>query len=169
MVRTPAKILVLNLWDACKSRSVYQTVGSLFLYLIFQVQFTRLNDYLELSGVSDTEINISTVLGIVAMLLGILFYRLVLSQKPWKFMLSVTTGLSAATTLLYLFVVTGTSGYPLALFAKMATGVVDGLELLPVVLLLTEISSVAGSEATCFAVVSSVTNFAVATSQSNDN
>jgi hypothetical protein len=31
MVRTPAKILALNLWDACKSRSAYQTVGSLFL------------------------------------------------------------------------------------------------------------------------------------------
>lgn len=164
--RTPAKRVLLNVWDACKSRSVYQTVGSLFLYLVFQVQFTRLNDYLEFSGISDTEINISTILGIGAMLLAILFYRLVLLQKPWKFMLSVTTGLSVATTLLYLFVVRGSSGYPLVLFAKMATGFVDGLELLPVVLLLNEISSVEGSEATCYAVVSSITNFALATSQS---
>ena len=108
----------------------------------------------------------STILGIVATLMGILLYRLLLLQKSWKFMLSVTTGLSVTATLLYLFVVTGSSGYPLALFARVATGFVDGLELLPVVLLLTAISSVEGSEATCYAVVSSVTNFALAASQS---
>ena len=165
-VRTPAKIAVLNLWDACKSRSVYQTVGGLFLYLMFQVQFTRINQYLEFSGLSETDINITTILGIVGMLFGILQYRLFLLQKPWKFMLSVSAGLTVVSTLLYLFVVAGSGGLLLAIFAKMVTGFVNGLELLPVVLLLAELSSLKGSEATSFATVSSITNFALATSQS---
>jgi ABC-type nitrate/sulfonate/bicarbonate transport system permease component len=57
------KALVRNIWDVLKSRSAYQTMGALFLYLVLQVRNTALNEMLEHDGISMYDINVATTMG----------------------------------------------------------------------------------------------------------
>lgn len=160
------KALVRNIWDVLKSRSAYQTMGALFLYLVLQVRNTALNEMLEHDGISMYDINVATTMGVFSIFLGVLVYGKFWMKKSWKKMLAVTTGVNAMLTLLQLFLVKGFGGLAFAIAERMMTGFVDAHQLLPVLLMLAGLSAVNLSEATLFAMFATITNFAIATSES---
>jgi MFS family permease len=156
----PAKKQAVTIWESIKTKAVYHSLGALCFYLSLQIQNTALGILLLDGGLSDSNVNLTVTLAIFCLFVGILVYKRYLMIRNWKEIFMATTAATAVLTLFQFMLANGSANLFLAIIYRMLSGLIDAFELVPVMLILVAIS-IKGSEATTFAMYSTIATFAM--------
>jgi hypothetical protein len=154
-----------EIWTTVCSRAVWQPLGFVFVYNIFQVQNSAWKEFLKTTlNFTTGQLNLIYVATCVLLYLGILVYKYGMMQWSWRMVYIITTLLNGFFSLLQVLLITGhTFGLPNFWFAlgDDAFGeFIHGIQFLPTTIMMVHLCP-AGSEGASYAMFTTVHNAAL--------
>jgi BT1 family len=154
-----------EIWTTVCSRAVWQPLGFVFVYNIFQVQNSAWKEFLKTTlDFTTGQLNLIYVATCVLLYLGILVYKYGMMQWSWRMVYIITTLLNGFFSLLQVLLITGhTFGLPNFWFAlgDDAFGeFIHGIQFLPTTIMMVHLCP-AGSEGASYAMFTTVHNAAL--------
>lgn len=158
------RIQLEKLWEVLQLRAVYQPVGYIFFYGIFQIPNGGFTTFL-LHGLklSNFEYGMLTVAGCVLAWVGMLLYRKFFFDSSWRQVYIITTLLGSAFSLLQIIlilqlnVLLGIPNFYFALGDYAAAAIISGIQCMPCYILFSMLCP-EGSEGLVFAVLTTISN-----------